>query len=467
MSYGTSGGSGDIRKQRSPCVVLATCIVLGFASGAVASGCKDNPPAGGDVRPATVTTAAASTSAKGAVAPKSSASVAAVAASASASSSASAAAAPPPPAEPIGAGVSAFVPAGQTDTCKTQTGQIADYLQRGEVSLAAREGTVAAAWLIKLSPARPDAQLAFAGFSLDAKQVARARGVGTSLEFPPKLFTSGAAGWTLVWFDAEGLAYTKPRWETSPPLVIEHLRAIRSADAENVALASTPEGSIIAIAPFVADKSQLGMFSFAPVDPGAPAVQALGATHHAKKPRWPAVAADAKGYTLVWHEDGDQIVVSRFDLKGRELGEAVTLSEAGPWRGRVTITPTTNGAIAAWSEGDKLLARAIDQDARPAAETYVIGQGKMPSLVPVGDGALVVYTGQDGTAANQVLAVKLGPNAAPSAKGMRLTDAGPVKEPPVGVAVGSRVAFLWAEPMGVGVPTKKALLRTVEAACIP
>jgi hypothetical protein len=334
------------------------------------------------------------------------------------------------------------------------------------VSLAGHDGSIAAAWLIKLSQSRPDAQLAFAGFSTDAKQIARARGVGTSNEITPRLFSSGA-GWTLVFFDSQGLAYCKPRWETAPLPTTEHLSAVASADADHVALEVTPAGSIIAVAPFGGDKSQFGMFLFAPVEADAPSVQALGATHHAKKPRWPAVVADKLGYTVAWHEEGDQIVVSRFDLKGRERGEPVTLAEPEAARGRVVLTATQTGALALWSVGDKLFARALDGEAHPGPETWIVGYGKSPSLVSLGDGALAVFTGQDGTASNQVLAVKLGANGSPSAKGIRVTDVGPAKDQSAAVVVGSRVGFMWTEPMTQGVGTKRALLRTIEAACIP
>lgn len=462
MSYGTSGGSGRIQEGRSPCVVLATLATVACVLGVGAAGCgNDKKPPGGDARPPTSVLGAVSAKTAPVAQASASASPSASAPLASASSSA---AAPPPPAEPLGTGVGGFVAAGQTDTCKTLTTQVADYLQRGEVSLAGHDGAVAAAWLVKLSANK--SQLAFAGFSLDAKQVARARGVANSSEIAPRLFSAGS-GWTLVWFDSEGLAYAKPRWETAYVPTIEHLPAVASADADHVSTAATPAGSIIAVAPFGTDKSQLGMFLFAPVEPDAPGVLALGATHHAKKPRWPAVVADDKGYTLAWHEEGDQIVVSRFDLKGKELGEAVTLAEPAAGRGRVVLAATSKGALAMWAEGDKLLARALDGEARPGPETYVVGYGKNPSLVAYGEGALAVFTGQEGTASNQVLAVKLGANGSPSAKGIRLTDTGPAKEPPAAVIVGTRAGFLWTEPMSQGVGTKRAILRTIEAACIP
>jgi len=390
---------------------------------------------------------------------------ASTATSAALPASASVATPAPPPGEPVGEGVSSFVPAGQTEACKAQSGDIATYLQRGEVTVAGHEGSIAAAWLIKLGANKPGAQLAFAGFALDAKQVARARGIGMANEGAPRIFPSGD-GWTLVWFDSEGLAYTRPRWETAPAPKIEHLGAVSKAAADDVALAATPAGPIVAVAPFNMDKAQLGLFLFAPTDPAAPPVQAIGATHHAKSPGKPAVAADAKGYTLAWTEDGGRIAVSRFDLTGKETDEAYTLAAKGPTRERVSLSPTTNGAIAIWMDGEKILARAVDVDAKPREKTYVIGKGRAATIAPFGDGALVIFLGQDGAQADQLLAVKLAPDGAPSEKGLRVND-GPVKDPAALTPSGPKMAFLYVEPMNNGVSTKRAILRTIDATCIP
>ena len=156
MSHGTSGGSGRNNDGRSPCVVLATFACVGFVLGAGAVGCDGDKKPMGDARPPVATSSSVGVQATPSATASASASVLG-AASASASASSSAAA---PPAEPQGTGVSGFVAVGSADACKTQTGQVADYLQRGEVALAGHDGAIAAAWLIKLSPSKPDAQLA-------------------------------------------------------------------------------------------------------------------------------------------------------------------------------------------------------------------------------------------------------------------------------------------------------------------
>jgi len=459
MSHGVPGGSTGMKLVRSPEVATGAWafgfvgLAAGLALGLVPLGCKQGKTEGG-------------------AAPASSASAATSAAAEPPATSASVVqASPPPPSEPVGAGVSSFVAAAQTEGCKAQSGDIATYLQRGEVTVAGHEGALAAAWLIKLAANKPGAQLAFAGFALDAKQVARARGIGTANEAAPRIFANGS-GWTLVWFDENGLAYTKPRWETAPAPVIEHLSTVNAANADDVALAATPAGAIVAVAPFNMEKAQLGLFQFAPTDAAAPAVQALGATHHAHEPRRPAVAADGTGYTLAWHEGDGRIVVSRFDLAGKEIDEAYTLAAAppagAPTRERVNLVATTKGAMAVWIEGDKILARAVDAAAHPGEKTWLVGRGRAPALAPIGDGALVVFLGQESGKDDQVLAVKLSESGEPSATGMRISDGtGPVKDAAAVTPAGPRLGFLWAEPMSNGVSTKRAILRTLESSCVP
>src|SRR5262245_52616150 len=64
-------------------------------------------------------------------------------------------------AKPTGSGVSEFAAAMKTPECKAQSAEMATYLLRGELAIAARESQVAAVWLVQL-PNRPSAQIAFA-----------------------------------------------------------------------------------------------------------------------------------------------------------------------------------------------------------------------------------------------------------------------------------------------------------------
>lgn len=372
----------------------------------------------------------------------------------------------PESAAPRGTGVAELKTLAEVGTCKPKNADLASYVQKPALGLAGRaDGTFAAVWLVELQN-DPDAQIAFAGFDGEARQVARARGIGTTRFEGLRLLESGGA-WSASWFDAEGLTHTRPRWEAVPPPEIQHLAAVGKEGNENVAVAPTPAGSLVAAAPFGPQRDQLGVFLFASTDPAEPTVKAVGVTHHARQPRRPAVAADAGGYFVAWHEEDGSIRASHFDAAGKE-GSAHVIAPEGPKRERVALTATSAGAIALWAEGETLLARALDAGAQPAGPTWVVGKGKWGVFTPGGQGALVAWVGHDGKADAQLLLARLSPEGAPSAQGLRVSDGvTAVKDPPALAAAGSRVGLAWTEMMGPAVSSKRALLRLVDLACVP
>jgi hypothetical protein len=402
------------------------------------------------------------------------------AAPATSASAAAASVAPPPAvdAAPRGAGVTEFAPLAELAECKAKVGDVAVYLQRQGIGLAGRaDGSFAAVWMVELQ--KRDAQIAFAGFDSEARQVARGRAVGATREEGLRIFSAGEA-WTVTWFDSEGLAFSQPRWEANPPPGIQHLGAVGKEISDNVAIAAAPGGSLVAATPFGAERNQLGVFLFAPADPAQPSVKALGVTHHAMQPRGPAVAADSSGYLVAWHEPDGSIKASRFDVAGKE-GDAHVIAPAygsagspgaaaptGAGRERLGLVAAGAGALAIWVEGGALIARSLDAAARPRAAPWVIGKGKWRALAPSGDGALVAWIGHDGKADAQVLLVRLSAEGAPAAKGFRVSDGvNPVKEPPSLARAGARGGVAWTEAMGPGVSTKRAVLRVLERSCIP
>ncbi|KYF83141.1 hypothetical protein BE11_11585 [Sorangium cellulosum] len=382
---------------------------------------------------------------------------------------------------PRGAGVQEFVPLATLPDCKVKTGDIATYILREGMGIAGRaDGTFGAVWLVDLKGG--DAQIAFAGFDSDARQIARARAISITREPGLRLFSAGEA-WTVTWFDAEGLAYARPRWETNPPAETLRVGAIGRDVSDHVALAPAPGGALVAAAPFGAERTKLGVFQFAPVDPALPQLKAVGVTRHTRKPRWPAVAVDASGsYLVAWHDEDDgSIRASRFDASGREGSAHLVAKPQGSDRSAVATQETPDrdqrlglvatggaGAILVWSEGPTLIARALDAEARPRGAPWVIGKGKWRALAPGKDGALVAWVGHDGKADGQTLLVKLGADGAPSARGIRVSDGvNPVKDPPSVALAGERVGVAWTEAMSPGVSTKRAVLRVIERACIP
>ncbi|WP_438021277.1 hypothetical protein WMF18_20350 [Sorangium sp. So ce315] len=384
---------------------------------------------------------------------------------------------------PRGAGVQEFVPLTTLADCKVKSGDIATYILREGMGVAGRsDGTFGAVWLVDLKGG--DAQIAFAGFDTEARQIARARAISNTRDAGLRIFSAGEA-WAVTLFDAEGLAYARPRWETNPPTEILRVGAIGRDVSEHVALAPAPGGALVAAAPFGAERDKLGVFQFGPVDPAQPQLKAVGVTRHTRKPRWPAVAADASGgYLVAWYEEEDgSIRASRFDASGREGGAHLVAKPQGSDRSAAaTATQETpdrdprlglvatggDGALLVWSEGSTLIGRALDAEARPRGAPWVIGKGKWRALAPGKDGALVAWVGHDGKAEGQALLVKVGADGAPSARGIRVSDgAYPVKDPPSVALAGERVGVAWTEAMSPGVSTKRAVLRVLDRSCIP
>ena len=396
-----------------------------------------------------------------------------------ASASAASSVAPPPESQtaPHGDGVTAFTPVTDIVDCKAKVGDVATYIQHQGLGLAGRaDGSFAAVWMVGL---QRDGQIAFAGFDSEARQIARGRSIGTTREEGLRIF-SAAEAWTVTWFDASGLAFSRPRWEANPPPPVQHLGAVGKEVSDNVAIASTPGGSLVAATPFGTERKQLGVFLFAPADPAQPSVKALGVSHHAAQRRGPAVAGDATGYFVAWREPDGSINASRFNLAGKE-GDAQVIApplvNPGPGggapeasaRGQLGLVATGGtGALAIWAEGETIIARALDAAAHPRAAAWVIGKGKWRALSPSGDGALVVWIGNDGKTEAQVLLVRVSADGSPAAKGLRVSDgASPVKEPPSMALAGERVGVTWAEVMSPSVSTKRAVLRVLDRSCIP
>ncbi len=358
--------------------------------------------------------------------------------------------------------VKTFLGARATEACKAQSAEIATYLQRGEISLWGRADGVAATWLVRLAGKR-DAQVAFASFDLEGRQVARTRGVGFASEGLPQVFAVGS-DWTLTWFDEGGLAYARPHVEPLPAPDIGHLGAVGPELANDVAVSSAP-GALVAAAPFRPAQGQLGLFLFAPLEAGAPAAKALGVTHFAKEPHHAAVAADPKGIFVVWHEPDGRLAASRFDNKGKEGESACTIAPASSAsREALSLVVTSSGALVMWSEAGSVRIRAIDGSACPTSPIWTIAEGQWPAIAPHPSGAVVTWVGSDG----RLLAAKVDSKGTPPAKGVDVAEGSTgVKDPPAVATMGGKVAFAWAEMMSATMSSKRLALRIVDDACFP
>lgn len=378
-----------------------------------------------------------------------------------------------PPGDPVGTGYATVVSAKSDKSgCNAADFQVAEYLQRGELTLAGRPrvGSAAdkkpeftASWLVKLRDNR--SQIGFAGYDHLARRVARDRGIGNAKEHAPKLFATDDQ-WTVVWFDDEGLAYAHPTFDPNEKTAIEHLGAARGVDPNQVALSHTPDGSLIVASHVGTKGDQLSVFLFAPSAKGQTA-RAIGLTKAAKKPTSPAVSADEAGYTLAWLEEDQRIVATRLDPKGDQQGSGSVVARPAERRTSLLLTRVKDGSLLTWVEGDRILARKLDASAKPSGNLVVVGSGKHPTVIPFGDDAVVAFLAKADGADDQLVAVRVSGAAVVSPQAIRLSDGNkPVLDPPAIALSGSRLAAVWTEVMGAAISSKRAWLRVVDAACL-
>ncbi|HEY4118213.1 MAG TPA: hypothetical protein VGM56_10165 [Byssovorax sp.] len=385
---------------------------------------------------------------------------AAASASPSASASASAAAAADP--APSNAPVTSFTPFKDVKGCKANSVEVVQYLQRGEISIAAKADRIAVTWLMQVGGRRQE-QVAFTSYDLTARSPSRPRGIGLSEHAAPRAFAVGGE-WTITWFDENGLAYARPKEDPLPAPDVLHLKAVAQGDADKVALSHASGDALIAAAVLASTKGQVALFQFAPADTSAPAVRALGVTHKAKSPDKPAVTSDANGVTVAWLEPGGRVVGSHFDPAGKERAEPCVVAEASKTpRDALNLVATKGGSVALWQEGEEIYARGLDAGGCPRSPRFDVGKGSFLRVEPAGEGVLAAWVTGD-----KLVAAKLDAKGAPPASGVEVAVApGGVKDAPSIAAAGTRAAFAWSEAMGPTVATRRGMLRTLDLACLP
>ncbi len=431
--------------------------------------------------------------------------------------------APAPPGEPQGTGYATVVKAkDKASGCKANDFEVAQYLQRGELTLAGRPGPgsvgdkpeFAASWLIQL---RGHSQIAFAGYDQRARRVGKDQGIGSAREHAPQLFAT-ADQWTVAWYDQTGLAYAHPIIGDKELPAIDHLGAAKSVDPTDVALATTPEGSLV-VASYIGtnNKEQLSLFVFAPAK--GKQARAIGITKHANKPRDPAVVADEGGYTVAWMEDDNRIVATRFDPKGDEKDAGAIIVKGAEKRDHLQLTPVQGGALITWMDGDTFLVRKLDENAKPVSDIFVIGKGHDPAIVSAGSDAIAAIlapvseeqletgAGKDKkkddkkpderkpakpdpkkkandkkdedkkddkkpakkaeTPLDQLVVVGIGHDAKVAPRAVQISDGGKaVLDPPAIAIGGERFAAVWTEVMSAAISSKRAWLRIVDLTCL-
>jgi hypothetical protein len=220
------------------------------------------------------------------------------------------------------------------------------------------------------------------------------------------------------------------------------------------------------VAPFGADRAQLGVFLFAPTEAGAPAIRAVGVTRNARRPRHPTIAVKNQAHYIAWVDDDRRIVMSFFDGSGKESDVATIAPSVATKEPRLAVVPSSSGLTALWEDEGVILARNVDDSARPSSPIFRVGQGHAATLAPAAEGPLAAWISAAAGSEGKLVVARLSRAGTPAAKGLRLSEA-PARGGPAIAVSGARLAVAWTEPMGPAVSSLRAVLAVLDGPCIP
>jgi hypothetical protein len=103
------------------------------------------------------------------------------------------------------------------------------------------------------------------------------------------------------------------------------------------------------------------------------------------------------GFTLAWFEAGGVIVGTRLDATGTQVGVSAPLVTPGEGRdvSSLSLTALPNDSLMVWVEGERIVGRLVDEQARAKGDVFVIGKGRYPQVLADGDSVIVVFVGGD------------------------------------------------------------------------
>lgn len=327
------------------------------------------------------------------------------------------------------------------------------------------------------SETKGEGQLAFGGHDNQTRSIATSHGLGKAIYQPTWLFPRKEE-WQVFWFDPQGLAFTRSGWSANVNKIGRFpAMPLNEVDRINI-LSPTLDGPLVGVSPLSSElTAQLGIFLFSPGETSAEIVKAVGATHHAVRPKFPVVATSADGYFLAWVDELEagkptSVVVTRLDPNGKELGPQITVSTAGRAARQPALVVTDGGVLLAWTEKngahDDVVVQAIDKAWQPVGNAQRVEHGTSPALaaMPSGGAALTflrrVAEGQPVHAA----AVRVDSKGVPAARGILLSapdkPKDSIKEPPAITLTEEGwlgVVFTFSDGM-------RAHMRTVKAECL-
>lgn len=336
------------------------------------------------------------------------------------------------PRTPPTGGVGAWEPIEGNKECASKARELEPNLASGNLSITARGKEMAVTRFFR-TRTKNEGLVAFGGYDSLTRTVGASFGLGKGALLPTWVFPF-KENWAVFWFDPRGLVYTRVGWAATNAK-IGRLAAIPIEEAGRVNFATTSEGPLLAVSPVsVEPASQLGLFLFNPGEELAEVIKAVGATHHASRPKNPTVAPSADGYVLVWQDEAEEgkpsfIAATRFDASGKELGPQLTLSTEGRAASTPTLLPTEQGTLIAWVEQEgassAVVVQVLDRSWQPVEAPRRIGAGREPTLALAKDGAALAFLRQAEGQPVHVAAVRLGAGGTPAAKGVVVSELKP------------------------------------------
>lgn len=395
-----------------------------------------------------------------------SASTASAAASAQPAASASAPAALPLLDESF-AGVAQWQTAETLPECAVKARDLEQNLSFGGIAMASSGTSFAFTWHLSTGN-KVEGLVAFSGYDSLTRTLGPSHGLGKGILYEPQVYPSGDS-WIVVWFDPATLVFTRATW--APTMHdLSRVGALSTESRDDTAITAVPDGSLAAASSFeVSGKRQLGIFTFAPIDPNAEPVRAVGAVKGAEDPRLPALSVVEGGFVVAWLDKGGRVMVGQINAAGKEVAPPMVVSHGDAGVGRPALAAANGAVYVSWTEKDKhgtsVFVRAFDPKSPPAPSGFRVEAGYAPSLIATDTGALLSFL-RKGEGGPDILGVAVDRGGKPAAKGAVLvasTNRKSTADVPHTAALASdgRLGIGWTDTN-----ERRAHMKTVMASCL-
>jgi hypothetical protein len=365
------------------------------------------------------------------------------------------------------AGVAQWQTAETLPECAVKTRDLEQNLSYGGIAMAGAGNSFAFTWHLSTGN-KVEGLVAFSGYDSLTRTLGPSHGLGKGILYEPQVYPSGDS-WLVVWFDPATLVFTRTTWAPTLP-DLSRVGALSTASRDDTAITGVPDGSLAAASSFeVSGKRQLGIFTFAPVDPNAEPVHAVGAVKGAEDPRLPALTVVEGGFVVAWLDKGGRVMVGQMNTAGKEVAPPMVVSHGDAGVGRPALAAASGIVYVSWTEKDKdgtsVFVRAFNPKAPPAPSGFRVEAGYAPTLIATETGAVLSFL-RKGEGGPDILGVAVDRGGKPAAKGVVLvasTNRKPTADLPhaAALAADGRLGIGWTDTN-----ERRARMKTVLVSCL-